>query len=82
MDSIIQRNINGPHTEIHRAKIFIQPIAFCFQENLRPYTVFSYEYTTGFSKQIAKQTSMQVVELLFFVNNLIESTGMHIQSPL
>lgn len=85
MDSIIQWNINRlpkHYTEIHRAKTVIQPIAFCFQEtNLRPYTTFPIREYNGFFKnrQTIRRASHGVA---IFISNLIESTKIHIQSPL
>lgn len=83
MDSIIQWNINGLHKhniEIHRAKVLIQPIAFCFQEtNLRPHTTYPLRGYNGFSKN--RQTNLRASGgIAIFVNNLIKSTEIHIQS--
>lgn len=85
MDSIIQWNINGLHkhnTDIHRAKTLIQPIALCFQEtNLKLNTTFPIKGYNGFfqNRQTYLRTSGGVA---IYVNNLIESTEIHIQSPL
>lgn len=85
MDSIIQWNINGLHkhnTDIHRAKALIQPIAFCFQEtNLRPNTIFPIKGYNGFYKN--RQTFLRASGgVAIFVNNIIECTEIHVQSPL
>jgi len=85
MDSIIQWNINSLHkhnTDIHRAKVLIQPIAFCFQEtNLRPNTIFPIKGYNGFYKN--RQTFLRASGgVAIFVNNIIESTEIHVQSPL
>ncbi|KAL4083864.1 hypothetical protein QTP88_029180 [Uroleucon formosanum] len=85
MDSIIQWNINSLHkhnTDIHRAKVLIQPIAFCFQEtNLRPNTIFPIKGYNSFYKN--RQTFLRASGgVAIFVNNIIESTEIHVQSPL
>lgn len=85
MDNIIQWNINGllkHNTDIHRLKVLFQPITFCFQEtNLRPNTTFSIKGYNGFFKNC--QTQLRASGgVAIFVNNLIDSTEIHIQSPL
>lgn len=84
MDSIIQWKINGlqkHNTDIHRAKVLIQPIVFCFQEtNLRPNTTFFMQGYNRFVK--SRQTNLRTNGgIAIFVNNLIESTEIHIQFP-
>lgn len=84
MDNIIQWNINGllkHNTDIHRLKV-LQPIAFYFQEtNLRPNTNFPIKGFNGFFKN--RQTQLRASGgVAIFVNNLIDSTQIHIQSPL
>ena len=85
MDSIIQWNINGLHkhnADIHRAKTLIKPIALCFQEtNLKLNTTFPIKGYNGFFQN--HQTHLRASGgVAIFVNNLIESTEIHIQSPL
>jgi len=85
MESIIQWNINGlqkHYTYIHRAKFAIKPIAFCFQEtNLKPNTTFPIRGFNGFFKN--RKTNLRASGgVAIYVNNLIESKEVPIQSPL
>lgn len=85
MNSIIQWNINGlqkHHTDIHRAKYSIQPIAFCFQEtNLRPNDSFTIRGYNGYFKN--RQTNRRASGgVAIFVSTLVESTEIPIQSNL
>lgn len=85
MDSIIQWNINDLHkhnTDIHKTKNHIEPIALYFQEtNLKPNTTFPIKGYNGFFKN--RQTYLRASgKVTIFVNNLIKSSEMNIQSPL
>jgi exonuclease III len=85
MGSIIQWNINGlqkHHPDIHRVKLLIQPIAFCFQEtNLKPNATSSIRGYKSYLKN--HQTNFRASgDIEIFVNNLIDSNKIKIQSPL
>lgn len=85
MDSIIQWNINGLqkyYTGIHRAKFSIQPTAFYFQgTNLQPNATFFMPGYISYLKN--RQTNLRANRRgAIFVNNLINSNEIIIQSPL
>lgn len=85
MDSTIQWNINGlhkHHTDIHRAKLSIQTIAFRFQEtNIKSDFLFSMRGYNGFFKN--RQRNLRASGgVAIFISNLIESHEIPIQSHL